>query len=105
MNKFLDNNYYDLIMANTIVSGYNTEDSITPLSERCSLLHIPIMSQDPCDLGTHSYNSFPSLYTLESEVSLDNSGISTVQQNPYLRLAGKVVTSSLFQQHRPDFLV
>ena len=91
MNKILDNNYYDLIMANTIVSGYNAGDNITPLSERYSLLHIPIMSQDPCDLGTYSYNSFPSLYTLESEVSLDKSGISTVQQNSYLGLTGKGV--------------
>lgn len=59
MNKILDNNYYDLIMGNTIISGYDTGDNITPLSDRYSLLHIPIASPDPCDLGTYPYNSFP----------------------------------------------
>ncbi|WP_349772734.1 hypothetical protein [Lacrimispora xylanisolvens] len=44
MNKILDNNYYDLIMGNTIISGYDMGDNITPLSDRYSLLHIPITS-------------------------------------------------------------
>lgn len=91
MNKILDNNYYDLIMGNTIISGYGTGDNITPLSDRYSLLHIPITSPDPCDLGTYPYNSFPTLYALESEVSLDKSGIGSVQQNSYLGLMGKGV--------------
>nr|WP_314459463.1 S8 family peptidase [uncultured Clostridium sp.] len=91
MNKILDNNYYDLIISNRIISDYNTGDNVTPLNERYSLLHIPILSPEPCDLGTHPSNSFPSLYVLESTVSLEKSGISTVQQNPHLNLSGKGV--------------
>ncbi|GLB28554.1 hypothetical protein LAD12857_04770 [Lacrimispora amygdalina] len=53
MNKILDNNYYDLIIGNTIISNYNTGDNIPPVSEPFSLLHIPVVSPDPCNLGTH----------------------------------------------------
>lgn len=91
MNKILDNSYYDLIMSNTIISSYDTGDNITPLSERYSLLHIPIVSPDPCDLGNRPYASFPSLYILETVVSIEKSGIGAVQQNPVLNLMGKGV--------------
>ncbi len=91
MNKILDNNYYDLIIGNTIISNYNTGDNITPVSERFSLLHIPVVSPDPCDLGTHPYNTFPSLYTPESAVSLEKSQISPIQLNTSLNLTGEGV--------------
>lgn len=42
-------------------------------------------------MGLYSYNSFPSLYTLNSLVSLDISGITAVQNNPDLNLLGKDV--------------
>ncbi|MDK2964608.1 MULTISPECIES: S8 family peptidase [Lacrimispora] len=91
MNKILDNNYYDLIISNTIISDFNTGDNVTPVSERFSLLHIPVVSQDPCDLGTRPYNFFPSLYTLESAVSLEKPVISSVQQKSNLNLTGEGV--------------
>ena len=91
MNKILDNNYYDLIIGNTIISNYNTGDNITPVSERFSLLHIPVISPDPCNLGTHPYNTFPSLYTPESAVSLEKSQISPIQLNTSLNLTGEGV--------------
>jgi hypothetical protein len=62
LNKILDNSYYDLIMSNTIISGYDTGDNITPLSDRYSLLHIPIVSPDPCVLGNRPYTSFPYIH-------------------------------------------
>ncbi|WP_349672645.1 S8 family peptidase [Lacrimispora sp.] len=89
MNKILDNNYYDLIINNISVPSYDTGDNITPLTERSSLLHIPTTGTDPCDLGTHPYNTFPSLYTLESTISIEKSGIGTVQRNPFLNLTGQ----------------
>lgn len=89
MNKILDNNYYDLIISNSAIPPLYTGDNITPLNERQSLLHIPVSSFDPCILGTHPYHYFPSLYTLESTISVEKSGIGTVQRNPYLALFGQ----------------
>lgn len=91
MNKILDNNYYDLIIANTIISNYNTGDNVTPVSERFSLLHIPVVSPDPCDLGTQPYNTFPSLYTLVSDVSYEKSDFGSIQLNTGLNLTGEGV--------------
>jgi subtilisin family serine protease len=89
--KILDNNYYDLIISNTLAPSYDTGNNITFLNIRDSLLHIPVSTVDPCDLGRYSYNSFPSLYTLTSTASLEKSGISTVQRNPFLALFGRGV--------------
>lgn len=88
MNKILDNNYYDLIINNITVPAYDTGDNITMLTERNSLLHIPRTSNNPCDLGIHPYSNFPTLFTLESTIAIEKSGIGTVQRNPFLALFG-----------------
>jgi subtilisin family serine protease len=46
---------------------------------------------DPCSLGGQPYNSFPALFTLESTISIEKSGIGTVQRNPFLNLYGRGV--------------
>uniref|UniRef100_UPI0032600846 S8 family peptidase n=1 Tax=Clostridium sp. NkU-1 TaxID=1095009 RepID=UPI0032600846 len=74
------------------------------LNIRDSLLHIPVSTVDPCDLGRHPYNSFPFLYTLTSTTSLEKSGISTVQRNPFLALFGRgvmvaVIDTGIDYQH------
>ena len=91
MQKILDENYYDLIISNVMIPTYDTGDNITPMDLRHSLAHIPVESANPCDLGTYPYNAFPSLLTLSSTVSLEKSGIGTVQRNPYLALFGRGV--------------
>lgn len=88
MTKILDNDFYDLIIKNISVPSYDTGDNITPLTERDSLLHIPA-SAELCDLGIHPYHTFPSLYTLESTISIEKSGVGTVQRNPFLGLFGQ----------------
>ncbi|MDR1770634.1 MAG: S8 family peptidase [Hungatella sp.] len=104
MLKILDNNYYDLIISNTLAPSYDTGNNITFLNIRDSLLHIPVSTVDPCDLGRHPYNSFPRLYTLTSTTSLEKSGISTVQRNPFLALFGRgvmvaVIDTGIDYQH------
>lgn len=104
MNKILDNNYYDLVIFNTSVPSYDTGDNITLLSERHSLLHISKTAMEPCDLGMYPYYNFPSLFTLESTVSIEKSGIGTVQRNPFLSLFGKgiligVIDTGIDYQH------
>ena len=74
MEKILDNRYYDLIISNALVTSYNTGDNITMLNDLFSLLHIPKDRMEPCDLGVNAYHSFPELYTLESVISMENTG-------------------------------
>lgn len=90
MLKILDNDYYDLIVNNILIPSEDTGDNITFLTDRYSLLHVP-SSAEPCDLGRYSYASFPSLYIPTSTVALEESGVSAVQQNPYLALYGQGV--------------
>lgn len=107
MQKILDENYYDIIISNVMRSTYDTGDNITYMNLRHSLAHIPIPSipPDPCDLGTYPYNAFPSVLTLSSTVSLEKSGIGTVQRNPYLALFGRgvivaVIDTGIDYQHQ-----
>ncbi|WP_200801293.1 S8 family peptidase [Clostridium sp. Marseille-P2415] len=103
MVKALDNNYYDLIINNVLASTYAT-DSITYLNERHSMLHLPAGNVNPCDIGRHPYHSFPSLFTLTSTVSLEKSGVATIQRNPSLALFGlgvlvAVIDTGIDYQH------
>ncbi|WP_349947946.1 S8 family peptidase [Lacrimispora sp. BS-2] len=105
MLKILDDNYYDLIISNVMIPTYDTGDNITPMHLRNSLAHIPVDSANPCDLGKYPYNAFPSLFTLSSTVSLEKSGIGTVQRNPYLALFGRgvivaVIDTGIDYQHQ-----
>lgn len=89
MQKIVDENYYDLIISNVMIPYYDTGDNITNMNLRHSLAHIPVDSQNPCNLGTYPYNAFPSVLTLSSTISLEKSGVGTVQRNPYLALFGR----------------
>ncbi|WP_077611256.1 S8 family peptidase [Clostridium sp. Marseille-P2415] len=104
MLKILDNNYYDLIISNISVPSYDTGDNITFLTERNSLLHVPRTAAEPCELGTRPYSSFPTLYNIESTISIEKSGIGTVQRNPFLSLFGNgiligIIDTGIDYQH------
>ena len=91
MERILDNNYYDLFVNNALIPQHHDDSEITYLNERLSLEHVPVESMNVCNLGLYSYNSFSSIYILNSMVSLDKSGITEVQNNPDLSLSGKGV--------------
>uniref|UniRef100_UPI000A973DE2 hypothetical protein n=1 Tax=Clostridium sp. NkU-1 TaxID=1095009 RepID=UPI000A973DE2 len=88
MKKILDNNYYDLIITNPVVSA-PSDDSITYLNNRHSLLHIPTADINTCDLVNYPYHTFPDIFTLTSTVSLEQTGVGEVQRNPALALFGQ----------------
>lgn len=88
MNKILDNEYYDLIISNSLVPGFDNENNITALNDKYSLLHIRRNNMDACDLGRYPYDNFPSLFTLTSKVSIEKSGIASVRRHPDLNLMG-----------------
>lgn len=61
-----------------------------------------------CDLGIYSYHVFPSVYILNSTVSLEKSGVGKVQRNPNLALFGNgvivgIIDTGIDYQH-PAFL-
>ncbi len=104
MNKIMDNDYYDLIINNVSVPLYDTGDNITLLNVRHSLRHVLINNPDSCDLGRYPYHSFPSLYTLNSTISIEKSGIGTIQRNPFLNLFGRgiiigIIDTGIDYQH------
>ncbi|MGC6175501.1 S8 family peptidase [Lacrimispora sp. 38-1] len=108
MSKILDNSYYDLMINTALAPTYDTGDNITYLNRQNSLLHIPAGKADPCDLGKHSYSSFPTIFTLASTISLEKSGVTTVQTNPFLALFGQgvlvaVIDTGIDYRH-PAFL-
>ena len=88
MEKILDNDYYDLIINNISIPVYGSEN-ITMINFRHSLLHIPAAGSTPCLLGEYPYHNFPTLYTLNSTISIEKSGIGAVQRNPFLNLTGR----------------
>ncbi|WP_310603302.1 S8 family peptidase [Anaerosporobacter sp.] len=89
MQEILSENYYDQIIDNGIVPFYDVGTNITFLNERHSLLNIPVIQPDLCDVGINPYHRFPSIYTTQSTTSLEKSNISEVQRNPYLALYGQ----------------
>lgn len=91
MNKILDNDYFDIILSNISVPAYDKGDNITFLTDRSSLVHVLRTDMDPCSLGGQPYNAFPALFTLESSISIEKSGVGTVQRNPFLNLFGRGV--------------
>ncbi|WP_310603315.1 S8 family peptidase [Anaerosporobacter sp.] len=108
MNKALDENYYDFIIDNAILPPGEMGDDITYINERHSLLHVLNMNMEVCDLGTTPYHRFPSIFTLESTISLEKSKVDEVQRNPYLALYGQgvlvgVIDTGIDYQH-PVFL-
>ncbi|WP_077611029.1 S8 family peptidase [Clostridium sp. Marseille-P2415] len=88
MEKILDNQYYDLIISNAMIPELDTGDNITMLNDHHSLLHIHKNNMESCDLGQHPYENFPSLFTLNSKVSVEKSGIGNIQRLPQLNLFG-----------------
>ena len=91
MTKALDEDYFDLFIDNTLISNFSKEYDITKINDRNSILHLPVQLFNMCSLGNYPYHIFPTIYTLSSSISLDRSGVSAIQRNPYFGLFGQGV--------------
>lgn len=104
MQKILDENYYDFIIDNSMIPRYSTGDNITLLNDAHSLLHVSRSVMDVCDIGRTPYYAFPSVYTLASSASDENSPNKTVEQNTNYNLLGQctlvgIVDTGIDYQH------
>ncbi|MFT4106878.1 MAG: S8 family peptidase [Lacrimispora sp.] len=79
MEKILDNNYYDLIVNNLLISSFGENSDVTPLNDRLSLVHVSAENMQPCDLGLYPYHLFPSIYIPTAAIDCDSNSIGTTQ--------------------------
>lgn len=89
IHKILDENYFDLLIENTLAKNFDGEYDITRINDRNSIIHMPENKFNMCIMGRHPYHTFPSIYTPNSLVSLEKSGVTAVWNNPNLALFGQ----------------
>lgn len=87
--NIIDENYIDLIVNNEYADQLREIRDLTRINDRYSIFHMPVSEFDMCFLGIQPYTIFPLLYTLDSVISLEKSGVPFVQRNPYLSLFGR----------------
>ncbi len=103
MHEITSEEYIDIIVENTNLPLYPNSHS-TSIDNLNSLLHIPASEIDKCSLGKYPFYVFPTLYTLESTISLEKSGIQQIQLNPNFNLYGQgvlvgIVDTGIEYQH------
>jgi subtilisin family serine protease len=91
MNKITDSDYYDLMVDNINLHLRGITSNIININERFSLLNIKTGDMGACALGEYPYRLFPHLYTPTASVAAEASGVTAVQNNPYLNLYGRGV--------------
>lgn len=104
MQKILDENYYDFIIDNFLAPAYNTGENITLLNDTHSLLHISKSVMGVCDLGLTPYYAFPSVYSITSYASEEESSNQIVKPDFNYNLLGQctlvgIIDTGIDYQH------
>lgn len=104
-DEIISEDYIDIIIENEFLPLFNNVSS-TNISFVHSIVHIPAGNLNQCDLGRglFAYSVFPALYTIESTISLERSGIQQIQLNPNFNLYGQgvligIVDTGIEYQH------
>lgn len=84
-NKMLSEEYADLIVDSDI---YMNEEGFIYINPRHSIMNVSITKLNKCNLGVYGYHNIPKCYTLESLNSLEESGVTRIQNNPNFALKG-----------------
>lgn len=91
INKIISEEYADLIIDSNALDRELDPEDVTYINFRHSILHLPIIGINKCSIGVDTYKSFPSCFTLESLISLEESGVTAIQNNPVFALNGNGV--------------
>ena len=68
---------------------YRGNGDLTRINDRYSIFHMPVSEFAMCYLGIQPYAIFPRLYTLNSIISLEKSGVTAVQYHTHFSLFGQ----------------
>lgn len=91
INEINNDSYFDLLVDNTLDIVTASDDVVSKISSRYSIVHMRNSKFEMCLLGRFPYHVFPTLFTLSSEISLGRSGVNIIQNNPNLPLYGQGV--------------
>ena len=86
-NPITSETYMDLLVENELVGLYPNMP-VTYINNKFSMVHIKEEQFNPCVLGQYHYHSFPSCFTIESAVDLEESGVTKIQRNANFELFG-----------------
>ena len=78
IHRILDENFFDMVVNNSLSVPMESDAGTTRLNDRYSVIHLPGSEFSMCGLGTYPYHTFPGIYTLNSNISLEQSGINAV---------------------------
>lgn len=76
VNKVLSEDYLDLVVDNSDINFEKDSENITPINSSHSMVHIPIAGLDKC---IYQYSIYQFLYSLQSRISLEESGVFKVR--------------------------
>jgi hypothetical protein len=80
-NEIINEDYIDLLVENTAVDYFNKNNSVTPINDTHSIVHARADINNKCLMGEYPYHVFSSIFTLESDVAFEASGINKVRTN------------------------
>lgn len=87
---------------------YFSDDHFQIISENFGVLYVPLEEIPGLTVNSYSYNTIPKCYTYMDKESLTSSGITPLQDHPYLQLRGRntavaIIDSGIDYTH-PAFL-
>lgn len=87
VDAIISEDYMDLIVPDAILENFGYAVNRTKINARYTLINIPKETIDICELGGF-YSFIPSIYTTESTLALDETGVTKVKYEPEFELNG-----------------
>lgn len=87
-NRIQSEDYIEFLVPNSLLEPYEIVENVIPINYEYSIVTGESKDLDKCSIGKYYYSSFPTCYTLSSTVSIEETGVSKVQNHPNLELYG-----------------